>query len=185
MSMILKKILINCLFVALGCFLGVLVAQYLRDELRSPPFIQIIAIFFFLAIAIGIAQIVNLKIETPGVAIPTPSIHHGTTWGWLVPRNDLKSSGYPLNKERISLGRDVKCDIMLNDESISRLHVELIRVDEGYLIRDQSSRNGLFINNQRISEQLLQEGDTISIGDLDFFYRSSIVTKKESPPPEL
>jgi hypothetical protein len=183
--MILRKILINCLFVTLGCFLGVLVAQCLRDEFRSPPSVQIIAIFFFLAIAIGIAQIVNLKIDTPGVDIPTPSIHHGMTWGWLIPKNDIKSSGYPLNRERISLGRDVKCDILLNDESVSRIHVELIRVDDGYLIRDQNSRNGLFVNNQRVKEHLLQEGDAISIGDLDFFYRSSSSTKKEDPPPAL
>src|SRR6185503_19795757 len=46
----------------------------------------------------------------------------------------------------------------------SRQHAELFRIGELYFVRDLSSRNGTFVNDRRITEVVLREGDQIRIG---------------------
>ena len=41
----------------------------------------------------------------------------------------------------------------------------MVRLAEGYLLRDLGSKNGTYVNGQRVQEYLLQEGDTVAIGD--------------------
>lgn len=89
-------------------------------------------------------------------------------WGWLMPEEGSVKSGYPLSKDRFIIGRDVKCDILINDESISRQHAEIMKTERGYRITDMNSKNGVFVNNQRINQHFLQDSDRIMIGDKYF-----------------
>lgn len=89
-------------------------------------------------------------------------------WGWLMPEDGAIKSGYPLSKDRFIIGRDVKCDILINDESISRQHAEIMKTERGYRITDMNSKNGVFVNNQRINQHFLQDADRIMIGDKYF-----------------
>lgn len=173
-----NRVLVICLFVAVGLLFGILAAQYAKEEFRASPVLCIITVFFFLAIFTGISQLVLLRLKTPEVTASIISPLQSDTWGWLIPRKDPTKAGYPLNKDRMTIGRDVKNDILLNDPSVSRVHVEVIKNIDGYLIKDQGSKNGLFVNNQRVEEHQLQEGDSITIGDIDFFYRSSKIEQK-------
>lgn len=76
-----------------------------------------------------------------------------------------------LEKERTVLGRGSQADLVLRDEVASRLHAEIIRLClEGncleYYVNDLESTNGTFLNGAKvISQQLLQDGDRIKIGD--------------------
>ncbi len=183
--MILKRVLIILLFVTIGCLVGILAAKLLRDQFRAPAYITITAICVFLAIFIGLAQLTLTKIGDSGTEFPVVAPRQAEILGWIVPRNETSKSGYPLNKDRITIGRDVKNDILLNDDSISREHVEVIRTADTYMIRDLKSKNGLYVNNQRVPEHLLQEGDSITIGDLSFFFRFSRRPTQEEANPEL
>ncbi len=180
--MIVRRILINFIFIALGCFFGVLVAQFMKDNYHSSPVLCILAIILFLAIFIGVAQLLATRVDRITQEIPV-DLHrcHDATWGWLIPRNDSARMRYPLTRDRIVIGRDIKNDILLNDESVSRSHAEIIHTEAGYTIRDMNSKNGLFINNQRVQEHVLNEGDAITIGDLDFIFSNS---RKDAAPPE-
>ena len=91
-----------------------------------------------------------------------------TTLGWLMPEEGSVKSGYPLNKDRFIIGRDVKCDILINDESISRQHAEIMKTQRGYRLTDMNSKNGVYVNNQRINQHFLQDSDRIMIGDKYF-----------------
>jgi len=65
---------------------------------------------------------------------------------------------------------------------VSRHHAAIYPSHEGYIIRDFSSTNGLFINKRKVAEQLLFDGDTISLGSphvVHFRYSNS-----DSPPAE-
>lgn len=180
-SMIIRRVLINFIFIVMGCFFGILVAQFMKDNYHSSPALCIFAIILFLAIFIGVAQLLLPRVDRITEEIPD-SIHmrHDATWGWLIPRNDTAKMRYPLTRDRTVIGRDIKNDILLNDESVSRSHVEIVRTEEGYIMRDMNSKNGLFINNQRVQEHVLCEGDAITIGDLDFLFSYS---RKDAPPP--
>ncbi len=93
------------------------------------------------------------------------------SWAWLVPQGVGLKSGFPINKDILSIGRDVTCDIMLNNELVSRKHAEILRITDGYLLRDLGSTNGIFINGQRIQEKFLNPGDMITIGELQFLFQ--------------
>jgi len=180
--MMVRKVLINFLFIVLGCFFGVLVAQFMKDNYHSSPTLCIFAIVLFLAVFIGVAQLILPRVDRITQEIPVDiQRRHDATWGWLIPRNDSAKMRYPLTRDRIVIGRDIKNDILLNDESVSRSHAEIIRTEAGYIMKDMNSKNGLFINNQRVQEHVLCEGDAITIGDLDFIFSYS---RKDNAPPE-
>ncbi len=70
----------------------------------------------------------------------------------------------PLGEKPIVLGREVDCDIQILDKGASRHHAELFRVGEMCFIRDLGSRNGTYVNDEPVKEELLREGDRIGIG---------------------
>ncbi|HEX8433648.1 FHA domain-containing protein, partial [Archangium sp.] len=66
---------------------------------------------------------------------------------------------------RMVIGRGLDCDLVLNDQSVSRRHVELVFGGEsGVLMRDLGSGNGTKINDERVDERKLAHEDVIFIG---------------------
>jgi tetratricopeptide (TPR) repeat protein len=73
-------------------------------------------------------------------------------------------SAVPLEAPRFTIGRGTNNSLCLSNQSVSRCHAEIIRLGKDYLLRDLGSTNGTFINDTRISEQLLNEGDILRFG---------------------
>ena len=72
----------------------------------------------------------------------------------------------PLTKPEVTFGRTTDADVLLHDEQISRKHV-LIRYSEEkqtYFVVDLNSTNGTLLNNQRVTESALKDGDKIFLG---------------------
>ncbi len=73
---------------------------------------------------------------------------------------------YPVTSPLWRIGRGKENEMALNDSSISRRHAEIHRLDNGkFVLYDCGSTNGVFVNNRKITEQNLYEGDIIEIGD--------------------
>jgi diguanylate cyclase (GGDEF)-like protein len=68
----------------------------------------------------------------------------------------------------ITLGRDAKCDIVLDDPNVSRLHARLERVDGGYVLVDLESTNGTFVDEQPIARRRLNGGEALKFGSFIF-----------------
>jgi adenylate cyclase len=82
-------------------------------------------------------------------------------YGELVPLGGGDS--IPLLKEQLLVGRRESCDIVLRFANVSAHHCQL-SVDNGYLyVRDLQSRNGIKVNDIRVTERRLDPGDIISI----------------------
>ena len=64
-----------------------------------------------------------------------------------------------LNTSSIIIGRSSKCDIQIDQESISRNHSKLINTGKSILIRDLGSTNGTYVNDELIEERTLRDGD--------------------------
>jgi pSer/pThr/pTyr-binding forkhead associated (FHA) protein len=66
--------------------------------------------------------------------------------------------------ERTRIGRSPDCEIFLDDVTVSRNHAVL--VDEGgeFVVEDQGSLNGTFVNRKRIDRAPLREGDELQVG---------------------
>jgi hypothetical protein len=66
--------------------------------------------------------------------------------------------------ERTRIGRSPDCDIFLDDVTVSRNHAVLIEREGRYVVEDQGSLNGTFVNRKRIESAPLDEGDEVQIG---------------------
>ena len=78
--------------------------------------------------------------------------------------------------EEMLVGRDEACQVVLRDRSLSRRHARLAPVVGGWLVLDQESGNGTFVNGQRVSEAILKDGDEVRFGTVRVVF--------EDPPPE-
>ncbi|MEI7437545.1 MAG: FHA domain-containing protein [bacterium] len=79
-----------------------------------------------------------------------------------------------LGSEPIVIGRSVDADLAVAETKISRHHAEIRLWDGDYVIRDLKSRNGVFLNDQRIQIAVLKLGDQIRIGNIVFHVEDRI-----------
>lgn len=72
---------------------------------------------------------------------------------------------FEVRKERLTIGRSRESDIFLEDLAVSRLHTTVARAENGqYVLRDENSANGTYVNGKKINEHILDEGDEIQVG---------------------
>lgn len=84
--------------------------------------------------------------------------------------DDGRELRFPLFKDRLTIGRTANNDIQLNVRYISRRHA-VIATDKGQTrLIDWGSKNGVFVNNKRVSEKFLTSGDIVKIGESEFRY---------------
>ena len=69
-----------------------------------------------------------------------------------------------VREDRFTVGRSSDCAIQIPDPSVSKWHVEITRRDDGFGFRDLSSGNGTFLNNIRLDEAPLKDGDVLRLG---------------------
>lgn len=74
---------------------------------------------------------------------------------------------YAVPNSGLILGRDLSCQIQLDDPTLSRFHCRFFVQDGELWVVDQSSANGTFVNNDPIGDRsrVLYVGDVISVGD--------------------
>lgn len=83
----------------------------------------------------------------------------------VVKRGPNAGTRYVLNEALTSVGRHPESDLLLDDVTVSRRHVELRRTAGGYTVRDVGSLNGTYVNRKRIdSEVEVRNGDELQVG---------------------
>ena len=86
----------------------------------------------------------------------------------------------PLKKEKISIGRSADNDINIIDPFCSGLHAFIYPSDLGYVVRDNSSKNGTFLNGKKIQAEIeLKKGDEILIGSTRIIFDKEIPARVE------
>jgi pSer/pThr/pTyr-binding forkhead associated (FHA) protein len=69
---------------------------------------------------------------------------------------------FELKDDRIVLGRNADCHIILNVPAVSREHAVIRRIQDKFYIEDMKSRNGTFVNNKEITTRTLLRTTTRS-----------------------
>ena len=84
---------------------------------------------------------------------------------------------FPLAGERVTLGKASTNAVALeHDPTVSRLHAILENHGSAWSIRDMGSRNGTYVNNEKVRAHALVNGDAIVVGDcqLRFLYSRAL-----------
>jgi diguanylate cyclase (GGDEF)-like protein len=70
----------------------------------------------------------------------------------------------PLSKNIVMIGRGNSADLVLDMDSVSRQHARIDWTGEAHKLVDLGSTNGTFVNEARVREQVLTDGDRIQVG---------------------
>ncbi|MDQ3282956.1 MAG: DUF4388 domain-containing protein [Acidobacteriota bacterium] len=82
----------------------------------------------------------------------------------------LDGSIVPLTEPEYLIGRHRENTIQLSDPGVSGFHARLYRGPEGYVVEDLKSRNGTWINGERVLQTTLTSGDRVHVGTTDLLY---------------
>ena len=82
----------------------------------------------------------------------------------------LRSKAFDLNEEVLSVGREAGASILIDHKSVSRRHCVFRSEGMTYRISDEGSRNGTFVNGERVEERVLCHGDRIMVGNSSFMF---------------
>lgn len=87
---------------------------------------------------------------------------------WLVVVSSRTSVGMMFSLEApLTLGRSADCDVRLDEEGVSRRHVRFERRQDGTVhLQDLGSKNGTYVNGERVETRALRDGDKIQVGPI-------------------
>jgi chromosome segregation ATPase len=105
----------------------------------------------------------------PGTAGAPPSVECS---GGLV-RVDGQSNTVHALARRTRIGRAPGCELQIDSSSVSRHHALVIMGPRDVIIEDLQSTNGVLVNGRKISRQLLNDGDLVTIGEAQFRFTLS------------
>src|SRR5438445_773573 len=87
---------------------------------------------------------------------------------------------HPLLDDEATIGRTPANSIALRDGSVSAHHARVVRTSEGFLIEDVGSRNGTYINSEKVAEKrLLVDGDLIRLGKIIMTFNIAAEAKRQ------
>ena len=82
----------------------------------------------------------------------------------------------PLDKKVTRLGRQLDNDIVLNEEFVSRFHAEIRFEENKFVLYDNESTSGTFVNSQKIERCVLNSGDLISLASIQIMFVNNNAT---------
>jgi DNA repair exonuclease SbcCD ATPase subunit len=88
----------------------------------------------------------------------------------LIGAVDGQELRFPLFKDRLTIGRTEQNDIQLKASCVSRRHAVIVTDLDATRVIDWGSKNGVYVNSDRITEHFLKNGDAVRIGTADFRY---------------
>ncbi|MGZ7031287.1 MAG: FHA domain-containing protein, partial [Thermoanaerobaculia bacterium] len=116
----------------------------------------------------------DAKPAAPATPATPPSPASGerpkTTLGRRIPIGSLTPDGdignvYPLMEDECTIGREASNKIVIPDGSVSSNHARITRSVEGFFLEDLQSRNGTYVNGEKISQKTkLSDNDLVRLG---------------------
>ena len=88
----------------------------------------------------------------------------------LIGRVGAQELRFPWFKKGLTIGRTQQNDIQLQAPHISRRHAVVMTEGDVTRVIDWGSKNGVYVNSNRVTEHFLSSGDVVSIGDARFRY---------------
>ncbi len=99
-----------------------------------------------------------------------PPLDKDRTTRLLIGRIGTQELRFPLFKDRLTIGRTSQNDIQLKAHYISRRHAVVVTEGDATRVIDWGSKNGVFVNGEKVKEHFLSNGDIVTIGTVKFRY---------------
>ncbi len=120
----------------------------------------------------SLAGLTRLRFDLDGrrpasiaTAAPTPDPEPGIEPCLILTLENARIGRFPIEGERLLIGRGEHCDIPILSRFVSRQHALLLRNASGDWIIDLKSTNGTSVNSVLVKQRLLAHGDIIGIGN--------------------
>jgi hypothetical protein len=124
---------------------------------------------------------IQTSIERLGAAGPGATGAPGTEMSAELVRVDGERSATHMLARRTRIGRASGCELQIDSSSVSRHHALIILGPREAVIEDLNSTNGVMLNGHKVSRHLLNDGDAVTIGDVQFRF----VVKTAARAPDV
>ncbi len=85
----------------------------------------------------------------------------------VVIKGSQRGTEFVVSGDTFRVGKAPENDLVLADETVSRVHFEIARDAKGYLVRDMKSTNGTFLDGAEVKEAYLRAGSVIGLGSCE------------------
>jgi hypothetical protein len=129
----------------------------------------------------NISRMIGFTILGAGTGLFIGMVETLSKDAWLLMTDGpLKGKQFIVYKNPTTIGSSPQCEIYLfRDVAIDEVHAKIHIGRDGYLIEDNRSNGGVFVNGTRITnQQKLKSGDQIQIGSMSFIYSEKEKKKK-------
>jgi len=82
----------------------------------------------------------------------------------------------------VTIGRKADNDLVIDNLAVSSHHARIARLDDGFVIQDTGSTNGIFLNGEKVAQHALQYGDQIMIGKHFVVFQDDTAVAPSLPP---
>ena len=96
---------------------------------------------------------------------PIPSV----SCAQILTKTDTESSWTALH-EFVTVGANERSDLCLKSEYVSDKHCYLIKQEDEWIIKDWDSKNGVYVNGHKVTQEFLKDGDIIQIADFTLIF---------------
>jgi len=93
--------------------------------------------------------------------------------GLLKTKRDGKLVAYRLDKAAVIVGSGDNCNIRVADAGLVARHCQILKMENGFVLRDMSGEVGTFVNGKKVKEHLLSDRDLIQLGKERFTFSLS------------
>lgn len=97
---------------------------------------------------------------------------------------DGEQLSHDLNEETVTVGRLADNHLQIDDGSVSSHHAKIVHEDGKYRLVDLDSTNGTFINDEQVTEKILEAGDDVRFGRVSALYVAEEKGGISQPLPE-
>ncbi|MEZ4321206.1 MAG: FHA domain-containing protein [Myxococcota bacterium] len=101
----------------------------------------------------------------------------------VVVGNGVAGHLYPILERGITMGRAEDRDVVVPDSASSRHHCHITVTDGEYVLHDNGSANGVFVNAVRVRECTLSDGDLLRIGNTELRFVNPYAQQESQPAP--
>ena len=85
----------------------------------------------------------------------------------------FKGKRFHVPRGRSTLGRDSTNDIVMDTETVSLVHARLVEKDGQWRVMNLLSTNGTWVNDKKVTDAVLRDGDSVSFGQAEFLFQQT------------